>query len=108
MIIFAWLHQSEKKHGSRTTLTHGIVLHAQCFFSGADFNVKAHKGKQMLPGGSKTRSALQTGYFDQKFNRIMEGEAFSDPVKRRRQDKLKSSKLNIGKAFVPSSGEKLP
>lgn len=73
-----------------------------------DFNVAAHKGKQMLPGGSKTRSALQAGYFDQKFNRIMEGEAFSDPVKRRRQQKLKSSKLNLGKAFVPSNGEKLP
>lgn len=73
-----------------------------------EFNVKAHKGKQMLPGGSKTTSALQAGYFDQKFNRIMEGEAFSDPVKRRRQDKLKSTKLNLGKAFVPSNGEKLP
>lgn len=73
-----------------------------------DFNLAAHKGKQMLPGGSKTRSALQAGYFDQKFNRIMEGEAFSDPVKRRRQQKLKSSKLNLGKAFVPSNGEKLP
>lgn len=73
-----------------------------------EFNMAAHKGKQMLPGGSKTRSALQAGYFDQRFNRVMEGEAFTDPVKRRRQDKLKSSKLNIGKAFVPSSGEKLP
>ncbi|XP_073250775.1 cilia-and flagella-associated protein 96-like [Porites lutea] len=73
-----------------------------------NFNLAAHKGKQMLPGGSKTRSALQAGYFDQKFNRIMEGEAFSDPVKRRRQQKLKSSKLNLGKAFVPSNGEKLP
>ncbi|XP_068706371.1 cilia-and flagella-associated protein 96-like [Montipora capricornis] len=75
---------------------------------GTNFNVAAHKGKQMLPGGSKTRSALQSGYFDQKFTRIMESEAFTDPVKRRRQDKLKSSKLNIGKAFVPSNGEKLP
>lgn len=73
-----------------------------------DFNVAAHKGKHMLPGGSKMRSALQAGYFDQKFNRIMEGEAFSDPVKRRRQQKLKGSKLNLGKAFVPSNGEKLP
>ena len=73
-----------------------------------DFNVAAQKGKQMLPGGSKMRSALQAGYFDQKFNRIMEGEAFSDPVKRRRQQKLKGSKLNLGKAFVPSNGEKLP
>lgn len=72
------------------------------------FNVAAHKGKQMLPGGTKVRSALQAGYFDQKFGRIMEGEAHSDPIKRRRQDRLKAAKLNVGKAFVPSSGEKKP
>lgn len=105
MSSYVWLHNSKKNHDFRNIFTFNTT--AQCF-SGADFNVKAHKGKQMLPGGSKTRSALQSGYFDQKFNRIMEGEAFTDPVKRRRQDKLKSSKLNLGKAFVPSSGEKLP
>ncbi|EDO34007.1 predicted protein [Nematostella vectensis] len=73
-----------------------------------NFNLAAHKGKQMLPGGSKIRSSKQDGYFDQKFNRVMEGEAFSDPVKRRRLDRLKATKLNIGKAFVPSNGDKLP
>ena len=62
----------------------------------------------MLPGGSKVRSALQAGYFGKSFDRVMQGEAYSDPVKRRRQNKLKAAKLNLGKAFVPSSGEKLP
>ncbi|XP_028405049.1 UPF0602 protein C4orf47 homolog [Dendronephthya gigantea] len=71
------------------------------------FNAAAHKGKQMLPGGSKTRSARQDGYFDKQFMRIMEAESYSDPVKRRRQERLKQSSLNLGHAFVPSSGEKL-
>ncbi|XP_014678826.1 PREDICTED: UPF0602 protein C4orf47 homolog, partial [Priapulus caudatus] len=35
------------------------------------FNVEAYKGKQMLLEGTKTRSALQTGYFDTGFKRIM-------------------------------------
>ena len=61
----------------------------------------------MLPGGSKTRSARQDGYFEKQFTRIMESESYSDPVKRRRQEKLKQSRLNLGHAFVPSSGEKL-
>ena len=61
----------------------------------------------MLPGGSKTRSARQDGYFEKQFTRIMEAESYSDPVKKRRQEKLKQSRLNLGHAFVPSSGEKL-
>ena len=60
----------------------------------------------MLPGGSKIRSALQAGYFDEKFTRVFESEAYSDPVKRRRQNRLKEANKNIGKAFLPSSGEK--
>ena len=71
------------------------------------FNEASHKGKQMLPGGSKTRSARQDGYFEKQFTRIMEAESYSDPVKKRRQEKLKQSRLNLGHAFVPSSGEKL-
>ncbi|XP_041485424.1 UPF0602 protein C4orf47 homolog [Lytechinus variegatus] len=70
------------------------------------FNEAAGKNKQMLPGGSKVRSALQAGYFDEKFSRVFESEAYSDAVKRRRQDRLKEGKKNIGKAFLPSSGEK--
>ncbi|XP_071952555.1 cilia-and flagella-associated protein 96-like [Antedon mediterranea] len=72
------------------------------------FNVSAHKNKQMLPGGSKTRSSNQVGYFDSKFNRVLEGEAYSDPVKRRRQERIQNSKKNIGKAFLPSNGDKKP
>merc|ERR1711937_105660 len=63
----------------------------------------AYKKKQMLPGGSKTRSALQSGYFEPVFKRIMEKEAYSDPVKLRRQLRVAKSKKNIGKAFLPSN-----
>ena len=72
------------------------------------FNESAGKSKQMLPGGSKTRSALQAGYFEEKFARVFESEAYSDAVKRRRQQRLKESNKNIGKAFLPSSGDKQP
>ena len=60
----------------------------------------------MLPGGSKSKSALQAGYFDKTFNRIMQQEAYSDPVKRRRQERLEKGKANIGKAFIPSQPAK--
>ncbi|XP_039273490.1 cilia-and flagella-associated protein 96-like [Styela clava] len=72
------------------------------------FNEAAYKNKHMLPGGSKTRSALQAGYFEGQFKRIMEKEAYTDPVKLRRQQRLKESTKNIGKAFLPNAGEKLP
>ena len=70
------------------------------------FNEAAAKGKQILPGGSKTRSALQAGYFSDKFVRVLEGEAYTDPIKMRRQYRLKEAKKNIGKPFLPSNGEK--
>eukprot|EP00112_Aurelia_sp_Birch-Aquarium-sp1_P000363 Seg1031.7 transcript_id=Seg1031.7/GoldUCD/mRNA.D3Y31 product="UPF0602 protein C4orf47-like" protein_id=Seg1031.7/GoldUCD/D3Y31 len=66
------------------------------------FNTAANKGRQILPGGSKTKSAHQGGYFDKKFVRVMEGESYADPVSRRRQDRIKQLNRNIGKAFVPS------
>ncbi|XP_013386617.1 UPF0602 protein C4orf47 homolog isoform X2 [Lingula anatina] len=72
------------------------------------FNVSASKGKQMLPGGSKERSALQHGYFHEKFNRVFESEAYTDPIKIRRQRRVKEMQKNIGKQFIPSSGEKMP
>jgi hypothetical protein len=62
----------------------------------------------MLIGGSNEMSALQAGYFTDKFNRTMEGEGYSDPIKLRRQWRLKEQKKNLGKAFVPNSGEKKP
>ncbi|KAK2152697.1 hypothetical protein LSH36_321g05015 [Paralvinella palmiformis] len=70
------------------------------------FNEAAAKGKQILPGGSKTRSSLQAGYFNDKFARVLEGEAYTDPIKMRRQYRLKEAKKNIGKPFLPSNGEK--
>lgn len=72
------------------------------------FNVSAHKGKQMLPGGTKTKSSLQAGFFDKNYSRIMQGEGYSDPVKRRRQERLEKGKLNLGKAFMPSHAGKNP
>lgn len=72
------------------------------------FNTAAGKGKQLLPGGSKERSALQHGYFNDKFTRVFDEEAYSDPIKIRRQHRLKEAQRNIGKPFLPSSGDKKP
>jgi len=69
----------------------------------------AYKGKQMLPGGSKTRSALQAGYFDSSFKRVMEKESYTDSIKNRRLDRIAEDKKKISpKAFLPSSYTKKP
>ena len=47
----------------------------------ATFNTSAGKGKQMMTTGSKSNSAHQAGYFEPTFKRIMEQEAYIDPVK---------------------------
>lgn len=60
----------------------------------------------MLPGGAKSKSALQVGYFDTQFKRIFEREALADPVKTARQYRIQQTKKNIGKAFLPTNGEK--
>ena len=70
------------------------------------FNDAAGHGKQMLSGAPKSKSALPAGYFSDKFSRILEGEAYSDQVKMRRQYRQKEAQKNIGKPFIPSSGEK--
>ena len=36
------------------------------------FNATAGKGKQMMIGGTKSKTALQTGYFGKTFDRVME------------------------------------
>ena len=51
---------------------------------------------------------FQAGYFEKEFKRILEKEAYSDPVKIRRQERIRQSKKNIGKAFVPNAPTKLP
>ena len=99
----------------------------------------------MIPGGSKIKlvffyqpllsklmnsiiyiiifrvEGLQAGYFEPTFKRIMEKEAYNDPVKTRyvflhsdwltffifsRQQQILAQKKNLGKAFLPSDGEK--
>ncbi len=36
------------------------------------YNESAGKGKQMMLGGTKSKTALQTGYFGKSFDRVME------------------------------------
>ncbi|KAI8797079.1 UPF0602 protein isoform X1 [Biomphalaria glabrata] len=67
------------------------------------FNEPAGKGKQMIPGGTKEKSAKSDGYFAD-FGRVFEGESYSDPVKLRRQHRMSESKKNLSKAFVPTNG----
>ncbi|XP_075248231.1 cilia-and flagella-associated protein 96-like [Convolutriloba macropyga] len=66
------------------------------------FNDAAGKGKQMLPGGSKSKSAHRDGYFSD-FGRVFEKEAYNDYIKMRRLDRIIAGKKNIGKAWTPSS-----
>ena len=77
-----------------------------CLSAPGPFNVSAYKGRQMMVGSTKSKTAYQTGYFGKTFDRIMEGEAYSDPVKQRRQNKLTEAQKNLSKAFVPSSVSK--
>ncbi|XP_076458537.1 cilia-and flagella-associated protein 96-like [Babylonia areolata] len=71
-----------------------------------NFNEAASVGKQLLPGGSKMNSALQHGYFEPKFNRVFEGEAYSEPVSIRRRYRMEQRKKDIGKPFLPANGPK--
>ncbi|CAL1545850.1 unnamed protein product [Lymnaea stagnalis] len=70
------------------------------------FNESSVKGKQMLLGGLKEKSAKQDGYFADKFGRVFEGEGYSDPVKLRRQRRMEDKKKNLSKAFLPTNGYK--
>ncbi|XP_018431307.1 PREDICTED: UPF0602 protein C4orf47 homolog [Nanorana parkeri] len=72
------------------------------------FNEAASKNRQMFPGGSKTMANTLGGYFDAQFKRTFEGEAYSDPLKQRRQYRIQQAKKNLGKSFLPSNGEKKP
>ncbi|XP_040274687.1 UPF0602 protein C4orf47 homolog [Bufo bufo] len=72
------------------------------------FNESASKNRQMLPGGAKSMENTLGGYFDTQFKRTFEGEAYSDPLKHRRQYRMQQAKKNLGKAFLPSNGEKKP
>lgn len=77
-------------------------------FPTVSFRTVEPKKRQMLSSGSKLKSGTQAGYFTESFPRILEGEAYSDQVKMRRDYRKKEAAKNIAKPFVPSSGEKLP
>ena len=64
----------------------------------------------MLPGPVKDRAtALQDGYFTKPFPRVFEKEAYSDPIARRRQERVKELKKNItNKPFITFKGEVKP
>lgn len=66
------------------------------------FNVAAGKGKQMLTTVTKSKTAHADGYFE-NFQRVFDGEAYSDPIKQRRLHRLEESKKKVAKEFVPSS-----
>jgi hypothetical protein len=73
----------------------------------AGFNEAAGKGRQLYPGGEKSKSALPAGYFAE-YHRILEGEAYSDPIQIRRDWRKKEAQKIIGKAFYPSAAPKVP
>lgn len=68
------------------------------------YSRSAFGGRQMLGDGTKARCGLQSGYFQQTFDRIMAGEAYSDRVKLSHLKRLKDLDDNLGKAFMPSRG----
>ena len=74
------------------------------------FNDAAGKGKQMMPGPIKERvTGLQDGYFTDKFPRVFEKEAYTDPISNRRKERLVEKKKNVTtKPFITFSGEKKP
>ncbi|XP_053515947.1 UPF0602 protein C4orf47 homolog isoform X2 [Artibeus jamaicensis] len=72
------------------------------------FNEAASRKRQMLPGGSKEMSSLQAGYFDPHFVRVFEGEGYVSLNQVRRRNMMEEAKKNLGKAFLPSNGDKKP
>ena len=48
------------------------LIFIQIFWQLGTFNESAMKGKQMLIGGTKAKTATQSGYFGKSFDRIQE------------------------------------
>jgi len=80
----------------------------KCIVVTVSFNVAAAKGKQMLSEGEKTRNATQAGYFNKEYIRAFEGDAYSDPVRMRRQARMLAKKKNLDKDWTPPKGIKMP
>eukprot|EP00041_Stephanoeca_diplocostata_P009201 m.139907 g.139907 ORF g.139907 m.139907 type:complete len:306 (-) comp17646_c0_seq1:118-1035(-) len=65
------------------------------------------KGKrQMLTPATKPKCAGSDGYFSQKFERIYEGEAVTDSVRRRRKRQAKEKAKFLGGPIKPSGSTK--
>jgi len=62
----------------------------------------------MLNEGEKSRNATQDGYFAEEYIRLFAGEAYSDPVRQRRQQRLLSKEKNLAKDWIPQPGIKWP
>ncbi|XP_069684655.1 cilia-and flagella-associated protein 96-like isoform X2 [Periplaneta americana] len=59
------------------------------------------KGRQLYPGYPKSKCGTQDGYFDDKFSRIFEKEAYTNMFKLQMKAALESAKKNTSKsAFV--------
>ena len=55
------------------------IIHVPCMVSTLHtevFNESAAKGKQMVIGGTKSKTASQSGYFDATFSRILQVNIF--------------------------------
>ncbi|GFY60242.1 UPF0602 protein C4orf47 [Trichonephila inaurata madagascariensis] len=72
------------------------------------FNEASCKGKQMMTNCTKTKTAMQDGYFNKSFPRIFEGEAYSDPIRLRRLNRLEAAKKNPDVKFIYSNPSKKP
>merc|ERR1719394_905545 len=73
------------------------------------FNMTAYKGKQMMVSGNNKHSACQSGYFEPKFSRILEAEAYVEATQVKRKNRLERTKKMIGrKVWFPSDGPKEP
>jgi len=72
------------------------------------FNEAAMKGKQMMTEGEHTRNATQAGYFAEEYIRAFAGDAYSDPVRVRRQARLLARTKNLGKDWIPQPHSKWP
>ncbi|XP_052122723.1 UPF0602 protein C4orf47 homolog isoform X1 [Frankliniella occidentalis] len=66
---------------------------------GYEFRKGGTKGRQLLPGGGKTKVGLQDCYFDKgPFKRIFEKEAYSSAIRENYLASMASSKKNISSA----------
>ena len=75
------------------------------------FNDQASQGLQMLPGGSKERSASQDGYFADAFKRCFEGEAWASAytTDKLMEQRVKGRSRRVGaRDWLPPSHSKRP